>query len=263
MKPINITAFSDKLREQFELQLHTLLNSKAVCNDKLSLTLNVPNLLAEQHKEKKQVYFTPEAWLKMFALTDLCKVEITMNGVSNKSNGSYIISDILVPPQEVTGVTAKATDDYGPWLMGHSDDVFNNIRFQVHSHVNMGCAPSGTDEAFFMDMLAMVNDYYIFMIVNKKGEHHIRVYDVEQNIMYENTDIEVNILLADGTTLKPWAQKLFDEQVILPPPAPAYTSPVYPTVIYPGQNVHRLTDPVYRAPQYYNHTTKRWESEAK
>jgi hypothetical protein len=53
-------------------------------------------------------------------------------------------------------------------------------------------------------------DYYIFLIFNKKGEIFGRVYDLEQNIMYDNDEVVINI--PNNGALE-WAKKEIAEKV--------------------------------------------------
>lgn len=79
--------------------------------------------------------------------------------------------------------------------MKKADPIFNNIRMQGHSHVDFATNPSGTDLAHqekILDQL-MDNDFYIFIICNKRFERTAIIYDLENNVLYENGDITVTI----------------------------------------------------------------------
>ena len=71
---------------------------------------------------------------------------------------TYLISDILVYPQEVTGSTVTTDqNEYEMWLMKQEDDVFNNIRMQGHSHVNMSTSPSSVDLNLYDGILSQLD----------------------------------------------------------------------------------------------------------
>jgi len=147
------------------------------------------------------VYFTELAWLKMTSLVRECDKEVGWHGVATRgedeSKDEYLIHDILVYPQEVTGSTVTPNQqEYQTWLFSHDDDVFHNIRMQGHSHVYMGVTPSMTDTEFYEGILSQLNDtmFYIFMIWNKRGEKTIKIYDLKKNILFETADCDVKVL---------------------------------------------------------------------
>lgn len=154
---------------------------------------------------KATVFFSEIAWLKMQTLIREFDKEVAWHGVAyrgeDKSKDEYYITDILVYPQEVTGATVNTDQEkYEMWLMTHEDDVFNNIRMQGHSHVNMGTTPSGVDTTHQEKILAQLDDdmFYIFMIWNKRGEKTIKIYDLAKNVLFDGTDVSVEIQ-DDGT----------------------------------------------------------------
>ena len=147
------------------------------------------------------VCFTEIAWLKMTTLIREFDKEVAWHGVAYRGEDAtkdeYIISDILVYPQEVTGVTVNTDqEEYQNWLMEQEDDVFNNVRMQGHSHVSMGTTPSVTDLAHQEKILEQLDDtmFYIFMIYNKRGEKTIKIYDLSKNILFETSDISVCVI---------------------------------------------------------------------
>lgn len=150
---------------------------------------------------KATLYFSEIAWLKMQALIAKYKKEVAWHGVAvrgeDDSKDEYWITDILVYPQEVTGVTVNTKqEEYEMWLMNQGDDVFRNIRAQGHSHVDMGVAPSGVDLEHQRKVLNQLEDdmFYIFMIWNKKGDRSIWIYDLAKNILFCDSDVLVEVL---------------------------------------------------------------------
>lgn len=156
---------------------------------------------------KASVNFTEKAWQKMQMLIREFDKEVAWHGVAFRGDDpekdEYYITDILVYPQEVTGATVTADQvKYQTWLMDHDDDVFNNIRMQGHSHVNMGTTPSSVDTELYRKILEQLDDtmFYIFLIYNKRGEKTYMIYDMAKNIMFETADVTVYIV-DDGTGL--------------------------------------------------------------
>jgi proteasome lid subunit RPN8/RPN11 len=130
--------------------------------------------------------------------------EIAWHGTvkRNKEENWYLIKDVFLYPQTLTATTVNTDQEkYQEWLQNiEDDDVFNNIRFQGHSHVNMGTSPSGTDINMYNSFLQVLpkNDYYIFAIMNKTGSFTCFIYDLEKNLIYETQDINIKIV-ADKT----------------------------------------------------------------
>ena len=137
------------------------------------------------------------AYKKMVTLVTSFTDEVAWHGtVTRASKSEFMVEDILVYPQEVTGSPVN-TDlgKYTDWLYGLEDEDFNKIRFQAHSHVNMGVSPSGVDDAHRTEILGQLDDdmFYIFMIWNKRLETHTLIYDMANNVLYENDDVVVKI----------------------------------------------------------------------
>ena len=148
--------------------------------------------------EKATLTFSEVAWNKMQTLIREFDKEVGWHGLAyrgeDESKHEYYIEDILIYPQEVTGATVTTDqNEYTTWLYSHDDEVFNNIRMQGHSHVNMGVSPSSVDLALYERILDQLDDdmFYIFLIWNKRGDRTIKIYDMRKNILFETTDIEV------------------------------------------------------------------------
>ncbi len=157
---------------------------------------------AEVKDRKATVFFSEKAWIKMQALIREFSDEIAWHGVSfrNGEKDEYIITDILVYPQNVTGATVTTNQaDYEKWLMELDDNTFNNLRMQGHSHVNMCVSPSAVDKALYDGIVERLESdmFYIFMIWNKKNERMVRIYDRAKNLFFDTKDIEIKILDGD------------------------------------------------------------------
>ncbi len=159
---------------------------------------------------KAKIFFTPPAWAKMVILINEFDKEVAWHGVAHRLGEAegeetptgpeceYIITDILVYPQEVSASTVEMdTEKYATWLMENiEDERFNAIRMQGHSHVRMAPTPSSVDLNHQEEILQMLgdNDFYIFMIWNKSFASNIKVYDMKENTLFENSDVTVKIL---------------------------------------------------------------------
>lgn len=146
---------------------------------------------------KAQVIFKPVAYIKMCSLLKHFDSEVAWHGtVKREGEDKFVITDIVVYPQEVTGATVNTDqEEYQKWMMSLDEDYFNSMRMQGHSHVNMSTTPSSVDTTHQQQILAQLkgNDYYVFMIFNKRLEHTIKIYDYANNVMYEDKDVIVGV----------------------------------------------------------------------
>ena len=152
------------------------------------------------------LYFTPIAWIKMTALVSRFETEVQWHGLVRRiSENEFEVTDIIVPPHEVSGATV--TSEYKPyieWMDGLDDDTFNAVRFHGHSHVNMSVSPSPVDNKYRLDLVTQLpkptgNDdvFYIFFIINKKHEWSAEIYDLTNNALYGTDDIDMECCLED------------------------------------------------------------------
>ena len=137
----------DEVRRDFESALQNIKLS----DGKINFCKSFGNI-----NRRATVYFTEIAWEKMQTLIREFDKEVAWHGIAFRGDDpekdEYTISDILVYPQEVTSATVTTDQNkYQTWLMDHEDDVFNNIRMQGHSHVNMSTSPSVVDACEYGD----------------------------------------------------------------------------------------------------------------
>lgn len=211
MKPLHITeADREKVLEQFT---KFMANADAVNNGKVNFSMDLTTLMQPadaKEKIKATIYMTPMAYLKMRQLVTDCDKELAWHGtVERLDELTFIIKDILVYPQIVTGATVESDDDhYGNWITKLDDDTLNHLRFQGHSHVNFACTPSGVDTSNWNAWLNMLgdDDFYIFCINNKPNAAHWIIYDMPNNRMFEHGDINVKVILEDGVDLSTWSK---------------------------------------------------------
>lgn len=199
---------------------------KTIPDGKISFTKTLGTI-----SRKATVFFSELAWLKMQGLIWNFDKEVAWHGVATRgtdeNEDDYYINDIIVYPQEVTGATVT-TDQvkYQSWLYALNDDTFNNLRFQGHSHVNMGTTPSGVDTNLYNEILSQLNAdmFYIFMIWNKRGEKTIKIYDLKKNLYFDTSDVTVKVIQGEigvEAFISEAKRQVQDKPVT---PAPTYTS---------------------------------------
>lgn len=135
------------------------------------------------------IKFTAEAYLKMRQLVMSEDKEVGWHGLVRKEDNVYTIYDVLVYPQTVTGATVQTdTEKYTGWFI---EQDIEHMRFQGHSHVNMSTSPSGVDVQYYSDLISSMNDYYIFFIMNKRGEYHLEFHDLVNGISYDKLSYDI------------------------------------------------------------------------
>lgn len=192
-----------KLLEKYDSTIY--MNTSSV-DIKIDVKEILEQYIADKQLEEPKIYITAEAYVKLRKLVDDTTTEIGWYGTVTKMPGFesvFVIDDILVYPQTVTGATCVQDDDrVFEFELNLSTDQVNRKRFHGHSHVNMGVTPSGVDEQFYQDILTQVDDYFIVMITNKSGAYYTRFYDMQNNILY--TGIPVQVMLDNGIALEHW-----------------------------------------------------------
>lgn len=187
-KPIKLTSELKNLAVQ---EFAKALADLKMADGKVSYSKN----FTYKNEEKAKILFTATAYAKMISLLMAFDSEVAWHGVGKRiDEKTFVISDILVYPQTVSGTTVEMdTEKYAKWFMENDEDErFNHIIMQGHSHVRMGTSPSSVDKTHQEEILAQLTDdmYYIFMIWNKRLEHTTKIYDLKNNTMYEDDEIE-------------------------------------------------------------------------
>lgn len=191
-RPIKLTNEEiDKYVEEFR----SMLASNELNDDiRFSKNINV--------SKPAEIIFTPIAYLKIKLLVQDFQKEVQWHGTVERINeNTFKVNDIILFPHEITGTSVTSSQaEYEQWLDGLADDTFNKMRFHGHSHVNMCCNPSGVDMGYRLNLIntmspTQLNPFYIFMIFNKKNEFTGEIYDIENNVLYKNSDIKITVEL--------------------------------------------------------------------
>lgn len=176
------------------------INKTKFTDNRISFTADIHTTIDTETIKRPTVYISTMAYLKMLLYVRDTDVEIAWHGTveRNQEQNWYHIKDVFLYPQIIRAATVDTDQEkYQNWLQNiEDDDVFNNIRFQGHSHVNMSTSPSGTDLNMYNNFLQVLpnNDYYIFMIMNKLGSITCFIYDLAKNLIYETADINIKVL---------------------------------------------------------------------
>lgn len=186
---------ADDFREKVFEQVESMISDKNKFRDgNVTVTYNLG-----KNDEKAKLNISIRAYLKMQALIAKSQKEVGWHGVAfreDEDNNVYRVEDIMVYPQMVDGTNVNTDEDeYYAWNMSLEDDVANNLRFHGHSHVNMSVFASSVDIQHQSEILNMMDDdmFYIFVIMNKRGEVYSKIYDLKKNLMFETSDITISV----------------------------------------------------------------------
>ena len=139
------------------------------------------------------VYYTEEVWATIRYLVDKCPDEIGWLGLVDYDGADYLVTEIFVPKQKVSGAETDITAETMSNLALEIDELGKDISklyYWGHSHVNMGVSPSGQDESqvesylFDKDFNPIV-DTFIRGIYNKQGRSKVDVYDTVNNVVHQ------------------------------------------------------------------------------
>lgn len=137
------------------------------------------------------VIYTTESWQIINYLVKTCTTEIAWLGlVDTLEDGNYLITDIYVPEQEVSGASAEIEPHIMAALAIEIMDAGKDpgkLIYHGHSHVNMGVTPSGTDEKQMEEYLDNC-EIFVRGIYNKRGEAKVDVFDRKQQLMFNCVD---------------------------------------------------------------------------
>jgi hypothetical protein len=161
-----------------------------------------------------KVFYTQKAWAKIQYLIQQAKGEVGWVGLVDRKGYDFLITEVWVPKQIVTGTTTKIDAQAINAIVTDlimQDRYNDNLLYWGHSHVNMSCSPSVVDEEQIQDYVELMSDtgLYIRGIYNKKGESKVDVYVkegpgkgwvfqcVENQVLCELSEDELNALAAD------------------------------------------------------------------
>lgn len=185
-------------RASFMAEFDAIMAKNKFSDGKLSFSKSFGTVSRKAH-----IYFTEIAWMKTTALLREFSKEVAWHATAYRIPGDkdeYLIKDILVYPQTVTSATVDMdVEKYTQWIMEGvmaGDERFDQIRCQMHSHVNMGVFASPTDVQHQEEILEQLGeeDFYIFMIWNKSLKVYMRIFDMQKNVLFESDDCEWAVL---------------------------------------------------------------------
>ncbi len=189
-----IIKVTQEILDEAKANFENLLKEGKFADGKINYTYQFKDL-----DRKASLTFTEIAWLKMQALIQEFSTEIAWHGIVYRlDNDEYLVDDIVVFPQLVSGATVdRDIEAWAKWNMTLDDETFTNMKMHGHSHVNMGVTPSSTDTNFYnTEILPELGEdsFYVFVIWNKRNDHTVKIYDYAKNIFFDDKDVDVYIM---------------------------------------------------------------------
>lgn len=143
-------------------------------------------------KQAPHIIISKEALIKMSLYTKHCKEEIGWLGTAHKVNKNYYISDVFLFHQNVHSTTTEITPEglttFAEEILKKPEglEIWNNTKMWGHSHVDMGVISSAQDDKQMETFADGGHNWFIRIIVNKKGDIRLDLYDYENGIIYNN-----------------------------------------------------------------------------
>jgi len=164
-----------------------------------------------------KIFVSKVAFSKMWHYVDIASEEVSWLGTVGKIGNDFLIKDVYLLEQEVSSaqtiITEDGLADFGNKILQLQDgiDIYNNIRFWGHSHVNMSTSPSGQDENQMDLFESSDNNFFIRGILNKNGRMEFTLYFYDTGLKI--VDLEWSVYDPIDHSLRDIIQEEFDEKV--------------------------------------------------
>lgn len=164
------------------------------------------------------IVINDEAWEKILAYVDLIDKEIAAFGYIEPHESGYMyVKDVFLVPQEVSGSEVDFTSEGLNYAVEKSieDDCPEQLRFLMHSHVNMGAFWSDTDEQMIEKLGSTGAPWFVNVVMNKKGEHKCRLDLFETGVpgLGHVRNIELAVMPEGALAINESAMKEIDKFV--------------------------------------------------
>ncbi len=153
------------------------------------------------------IIIAQDEWDRFWSYVDECPWEVAAFGYikpDEELNALYV-SELFLVPQKVHGTEVDFTSEGLPYAVEKAmkEGRIEELRFCIHSHVNMGTGFSNTDDEMIEKMGQYGAPWFASAIFNKKGDTNGRVdlfapmlelpgvkhFEVKANVLTESTRI--------------------------------------------------------------------------
>lgn len=165
--------------------------------------------------KKPTLLINSNVYTKMYELVKQSPIEIQWHMLVDRDleTQEYLIYDVMLFPQTNSGTsTTTDQDEFAKWqteLIKDTTFPIEHLRGHGHSHVNMNVYSSGIDDAYQRDLITKVDngDFYLFLVLNKKMDMYAILYDFAQQIIFETSDMNIQILDDYGIDIRKWCEE--------------------------------------------------------
>lgn len=160
-----------------------------------------------------------EAYKKMCYIVKMSNKEVGWLGFVEREGNTLLVQDVYLFRQQVGATTCEITpegiDEMITELLQkeHGDYIVENLKLWGHSHVNMGTTPSSQDVLQLSQFEDNGNDWFLGVIVNKKGSFNFTYIDYVNGIKVNNLSWTVYIPSFNDDCLEKALQKEIKEKV--------------------------------------------------
>ncbi len=139
---------------------------------------------------------------------------------TREGNNFYLKDKFYFPKQTITSTTVRASHEAMNEIIEAREEE-DLLRCWWHSHVDMGCTPSGQDKTDIANQRSEIfeyDDFRIMLITNKRGDTYAELHTAD----YWQT---MTVVIDEENPFNEWAEDIILEYVI-PAPVVPITYPV-------------------------------------
>lgn len=120
---------------------------------------------------------TDDTYAKIKEYVSLIDAEIGMFGYVKMDNTDFVVDDVFLVEQEVSGSSVDFADAGLEYAIERAikDGRIEDLKFCCHSHVDMDAFWSGTDDKMIAGMNNGMTPYLVSLVINKRYETKQRV----------------------------------------------------------------------------------------
>lgn len=159
------------------------------------------------------IHLPSNEYQKILFWCDMAGGEVGGFGIADATTPERVdVERVFLLKQETTSGDVEYDDDDVAAMIARAGDDAERIRFQWHSHADMGVFFSGTDTENIELLLRASDTWIASLVVNKKHEHKARI-DVSNPFRMTLADVELVVENnVDEKTKKTWTSE-YEENV--------------------------------------------------
>ena len=141
-----------------------------------------------------EIHIDIETLARIKEIVRLSPKEVSWFSRVSRNDNVFCITDAFLIEQTVSSAETEMTlsglsDFMTNIIQKHGVEFYNSIRCWGHSHVEMSTNPSGQDLKQIKEFDN--GDFYIMLIMNKRDDFHIRLYDFKENYIWKNLPLHI------------------------------------------------------------------------